>query len=283
MRLEPKAPSPAWALLGLCDFETKNYEEALRHFDRSFIGEARDNPFARATRYHAALLLTKSGQFELALKRLAEISAPDTETSDIVRAIGLASLRITLLVTEIPESQYEFVDAVGHAVFDGNVRREKEAEAKFQALLAQYPKRPQLHYLHGQALLSSDTQAALREFEHEIEISPGHVPARLQIAFEYLKEGEPAKALPYARQAAVIEPGFFAAHAAAGQALMESGDLPNGIIELEKASALAPNSPETHMKLASAYAQAGREQDAKRERDIFAKLRNQIHSSVQQR
>jgi tetratricopeptide (TPR) repeat protein len=283
VQLEPKSPSPAWALLGLSEFETKDYAAALRHLDQSFVNEARDNPFARATRYHAALLLTKSGQFEVALKRLAEISAPDTETPDLVRAIGVAALRVPVFATEIPEEQYDFTDAVGHALFDRNVRREREAEARFQALLTQYPRRPQLHYLHGESLLSSDPQAAIGEFQKELELTPRHVPALLQIAFEFLKEGEPAKALPYAKQASAIEPAFFAAHAAAGQALVELNDLPGGIGELEKARTLAPNSPETHMKLASAYAQAGREQDAKREREIFARLRNQLHSNAQPR
>jgi len=283
VQLEPKAPSPAWALLGLSEFETKNYPEALRHFEHSFINEARDNPFARATRYHAAMLLTKSGQFELALKRLAEIAAPDTETPEIVRAIGVAALRMPILAIELPKAQQELADAVGHAVFDGNVRREKDADAKFRALLAQYPKRPELHYLYGASLLTSDPQAAIREFQTEIQISPRHVPARLQIAFEYLKEGEPAKALPLARQATTIDPASFVAHAAAGQALIDTGDLKGGIVELERARTLAPESPETHMKLASAYAQAGRNQDAAREREIFAKLRNLIHSSAQQR
>ena len=45
-------------------------------------------------------------------------------------------------------------------------------------------------------------------------------------------------------------------------------------VELEQACALAPDSPEMHRKLASAYAKAGRHKDATREREIFAKLRD---------
>ena len=280
LQLEPKSPPAAWALLGLCEFETKNYPDSLRHLEHSFIGEARDDPFARATRYHAAMLLTRSGQFEAALKHLSEISAPDSETPELIRAIGVAALRIPVLAPELPAAQRDISDQVGHALFDGYLRREKEADARYQALIAQYPTRPELHYLHGVALLSSDTSAALAEFQKEIEISPRHVPARLQTAFEFLKEGTAVKALPYTRQAVAIEPNSFVAHNAAGQALIESGDLKGGIVELEKARALAPASPETHLKLASAYSQAGREQDAAREREAFAKLRNIVHSAA---
>lgn len=275
VQLEPQAPPAAWALLGLCEFETKNYPESLRHLERSFLNEARDDPFARATRYHAALLLTKVGQYEAALSRLAQISAPDTEAPSLVRAIGVAGLRIPVIATDLPAAQQALADAVGHALFDGYVRLEKEAELKYRALLTQYPKHPELHYLHGVALLTSDTAAAIEELKREIEISPRHVAARLQIAFEYLKQGQPEKALGYAREAAALEPNAFAAHAAIGQALVDTGELANGIAELEKARGLAPGSPETHMKLASAYSKAGRDSDAAREREIFSKLRGQ--------
>jgi tetratricopeptide (TPR) repeat protein len=279
--LEPKAPPPAWALLGLSEFETKNYQDSLRHLERSFVGDTLENPFGRASRYHAALLLTKFGQFESALKLLAQLSAPDTETPELVRAIGVAALRIPLFATAVPPSQFEFTDAVGHAMFDGFVRRERDAEAEYQALLAKYPKFPELHHLHGVALLTSDPVAAIAEFKREIEISPRHVPARLQIAFEYMAEGKAAEALPYAREAVGIEPNLFVAHYALGQALVETGDLKAAITELERARSLAPDSVQTHAKLASAYAKAGRQEDAKREREVTLRLGNGADSSQQ--
>lgn len=274
VQLEPQAPPAAWALLGLCEFETKHFPESLRHLERSFINEARDNPFARAARYHAALLLTKTGRFEAALKRLAEIAAPDSESPELIRAIGVAGLRLALFATELPVAQQPSADQVGHALFNGYVRREKEAELEYQALLALYPQRPELHHLHGVALLTSDPTSAIEELKREIAISPRHVAARLQIAFEYLKQGDAAKALPFAREADALEPTSFAAHAALGQAFVDLDDLPRGILELEKARALAPDSPETHMKLASAYAKAGREKEAAQEREFFLKLRS---------
>ena len=93
------------------------------------------------------------------------------------RAIGVAALRMPILATEAPASQLEFIDSVGHAQFDILMRREREAEEKFQALLTQYPKRPELHHLHGVFLLSSDLKKAMEELQKEIEISPRHVPA----------------------------------------------------------------------------------------------------------
>ena len=271
--LEPQSPPAAWALLGLAEFETKNYQDSLQHLDRSFIGDSPSDPFGRAARYHAALLLTRSGQFEAALKRLAQISVPEAQTPEVTRAIGVAALRMPIFASDTPPAQQGIVDAVGAAMFDSFVRRERDAEAKFQELLKKYPERAELHHIHCVLLLTSDPEAAIRECRREIEISPRHVPARLQIAFELLKQGDGTKALPYAREALALDPGSFAAHNALGQAFAETGDLKRAIVELEKAVALAPDSAETHMSLASAYAKAGRAQDATREHEIFRKLR----------
>jgi tetratricopeptide (TPR) repeat protein len=271
-QLEPKAPGAAWALLGLSEFETKDYAESLKHLQRSWVQEARGDPFGRATRYHAALLYTRSGQFELALKQLSQIVEPNQDTPEMLRAIGTAALRMPILAADLPASEQEVADSAGRAVFEGFVRHEKEAEAMYQEILARYPNRAELHYLHGVALLTSDPQAAIAELSREIEISPRHIPARLQIAFEYLKQGEPAKALPFARESVSIDPKSFAAHAAMAQALADSADLNGAIAEYEKASNLAPDSAEIHRKLGSAYAQAGRDKEAAREREIFAKL-----------
>jgi len=63
------------------------------------------------------------------------------------------------------------------------------------------------------------------------------------------------------------------AHNALGRALVESGDLDNGIKELELSKQQAPGSPQTRIALASAYARAGRNEDAARERAEFLKLK----------
>jgi Flp pilus assembly protein TadD len=79
--------------------------------------------------------------------------------------------------------------------------------------------------------------------------------------------------VPYARQAAEIDPGSFVAHNALGRALVDSGELEKGIKELELARQQAPGSPQTRIALASAYAKAGRSEDAAHERAEFLKLK----------
>ncbi len=94
----------------------------------------------------------------------------------------------------------------------------------------------------------------------------------LQIAFEYLKRGDAASALPLAKQAVSVEPKSFAAHNAFGRALLDGGDVTGAIAQLEEGTKLAPDSPEMHFALARAYTRAGRRADAARERTEFLRL-----------
>ena len=270
--LDPKVGA-AWAFLGLCEYETKAYDEALVHLQKGrTLGLDESSQLSAVTRYHIALLLTRSGQFEAALEVLMKFAEQGNEGPDFVEAAGLAALRKPLLPKELPPMERELVLQVGHAVMDTGARRAAEAQKEFEDLVASHPKTPHLHYLFGSFLLTSDSDAGLHELKNELEISPGDLPALAQIAFEYLRRGDAAAALPYAQKAAESDPQSFIAHIALGRALVESGKLDQGIKELELCKQKSPGSPQTRFALASAYAKAGRKGDAARERTEFLKL-----------
>lgn len=271
--LDPKV-SPGWAFLGLCEYETKAYEEALAHLQRaSALGLDPGSQLSVVTGYHIALLLTRSERFEGALEVLIKFAQQGNEKPEFVEAAGLAALRKPLLPTELPPTERELVLRVGRAVVDTGARRPAEAQREFEDLVASYPKTRNLHYLFGSFLLTSNPDAGLVELKKELENSPRHVPALAQIAFEYLKRGDAAAAVPYAQKAVEIDPQSFIAHNAMGRALVESGNLDQGIKELELSRQQAPGSPQTRIALASAYAKAGRKEDAERERAEFLKLK----------
>jgi tetratricopeptide (TPR) repeat protein len=271
--LDAKVAS-AWAFLGLCEHQLKEYEQALVHLKRAIaLGLDETSHLSTVTQYHAALLLTRSGQFEGALEVLGRLAQRSEDSPAMVEAAGIAGLRKPLLPIELPPSDRELVLQVGRAVWDTGARRMSQAQKEFENLAANYPKTPNIHYLFGSFLILSDPDAGLLELKKELEVSPQSVPALLQIAFEYLRRSDAATALPYARQAAEIEPESFVAHNALGRALAESGDLEGGIRELEMSKKQAPGSPQTRIALASAYAKVGRNEDAARERAEFLKLK----------
>lgn len=271
--IEPKVGS-GWAALGLCEYGTKSYDESRAHLERARSLGLEGNPQLQAlTLYHAALLLTQSGEFEAALGILMRLAERGRETPALVEAAGMAGLGKALPPRELPPGERELVLQAGRAVMDAGARRQDEAHKEFESLVASYPKAPNIHYMYGSFLLSVDTEAALGELKKELEVSPRHVPALLQIAFEYLRQGDGAAALPYARRAAEINANSFGAHNALGRALVETGELEKGIQELELSKQEAPDTPQTHIALASAYAKAGRTEEAARERAEFRKLK----------
>lgn len=268
--------APGWALRGLSEFELKDYRASLDDLQRALrMGLDKVPPLAKVTRYHAALLLTKSSQFQNALQLFSQLAVLGADDRDTMLGTGLAGLRMPLFPAETPSPAEDFTYRVGHAIQLGGLRRELESRKEFEALIAEYPRQPELHNLLGQLLLPSDPDAALEQWKLELKISTEHLPAKLQIAFEYLKRGEASAGLPYARDAAALDPQSFVAHNALGRLLLASGDLTGGIAELEKAKKLAPESPDTRIELASAYAKAGRSQDAARERAEFLRLKNE--------
>jgi predicted Zn-dependent protease len=271
--LDPKV-AQGWALLGLCEYETKEYQHAGGHLERARKLGLTDNPqLDEVASYHEALVLTRFEQYEAALEMLIDLARRGAEKPAIIEAAGAAALRKPLLPSAIPDNERELILQVGRAVIDAGARRAAQAQKEFADLVAQHPETPHLHYLYGSFLLVGDPDAGLRQLKRELEISPRHVPDLLQIAFEYLKRGDDASAIPFAQKAAEIDPQSFVAHNALGRALVETGDLVKGIQELELSKSQAPDSPQTRIALASAYAKAGRTEEAARERAEFLKLK----------
>jgi tetratricopeptide (TPR) repeat protein len=258
----------------LCEFELKEYPAALDHLQRALRLGLDQAPLVKVTRYHAALLLTKSGHFTNALQLFSKLATDGADDRDTILGTGLAGLRLPMLPQDVPTERETYVYRVGHAIHESAMRREPEARKELETLIAENQGAPELHNLLGQVLVMSDPDAAIVEWKKELAISPGHNPAKLQLAFEYLKRGEAAAGLPFAREAVAKEPDSFVAHNALGRLLLGVGDQAAGISELELAKKLAPDSLDTRIELASAYAKAGRSQDAARERAEFLRLKN---------
>jgi len=272
--LKPESGA-GWALRGLSEFQAKDYAGSMRHLARGLsLGSVGNAEIRDAVYYHMAVLRIRASQFELAVEPLSALARVKTETPDLVAACGLFLLRLPLLPGDVPEAQRELVQAAGRAAFAA-LGLKAEASQRFEEALARHPDAPNLHYGYGGYLLQQGEEhaaAALDQFRKEIEVNPSSVYAPLEIAFELLKRGEHAEALPYAESAVRIAPGLFAGHHALGRALVETGAVPRGVRELEEAVRLAPQSPEMRAALARAYVMAGRREDAEKVREEYKRL-----------
>lgn len=269
----------AWGMLGLCEFQTREYDRAGDSLLRArSLGFGGNQELESVVRYHAALLYIRFAQFEVAFDVLAEFIMVGNESPKVIEAFGLTLLRMPFLPDELAPDKREEVMLAGQAGLDMAAHRLDEARPIFDTLLARYPNEPNVHYAFGVYMLKQDADAALKEFKRELEISPAHFPSMVQMAFEYLKRDEYNEALPLAEKAVQLAPKEFAARNVLGRVLLELGQIDRAIKELEEGTRIAPNSPEMHYALGRAYRRAGREPDAKREVDLFQKLQEQYNA-----
>ena len=272
LRLAPKNGA-AYAFLGLCEYGLKEYDRALQHLLQSRVLGIGDVPdLGDSARYHAAILMTRMEQYEQALETLGEFASTGNDNPRVIEAMGIATLRLPLLPVELPPDRREMVLMAGRASYMMATRNTASAEKAFEALTFRYPETPNVHYAFGVFLLQEKPDRALEEFKRELELQPQHPVSLMQMAYEYLKRGEPQAALPFATQAVEIAPKAFPARKALGQALLETGDIEGAIRELELGIKLAPESPGLHFTIARAYQRAGRQDDATRARNEFTRL-----------
>lgn len=265
---------PGFALLGLCEYQTKEYARALDHINEGRrLGLGEDPQAQRVVLFHAVLLLTRFQRYESAMQLLEKVLRTGGAGANVIEVAGLAGLRRPILPQDIPADEKDLINQAGRAVCAMAGKQPVEAQKYFTELLANYPKTPNVHYLYGSFLARSDEDGALREFQKELELNPKQADALVTVALEYEKRGEPEKAISYAQRAVEAAPDFFAAHGVLGRLLANSGEVEQGIKELEKAREQAPDSPQVHFSLAAAYSIAGKKEAAAHERGEFVRLK----------
>jgi predicted Zn-dependent protease len=284
----------AWAFRGLCEFRERRYDAALGSLEKiPSLGLPEGSPIAPVAQYHLGALLTRAGRFEESIRLLEALAAVTKQPAgDLIEALGLSLLRVPALPGDAaehnpeavrgpeaerrgPEAERHNPEAVrlaGRAAYLAATSDVDAARKLLGDLTARFPKEPNAHYAFGAFLLNSDADRALAEFRRELEVSPGSVAARLQLAFEYLKRNQFSEGLPYAREAVEAKPEDFAARHAYGRLLLGAGDVNEAVRQLEAAVRLASDSPQSRFALARAYSRAGRKQDSEREHAEFQRL-----------
>jgi tetratricopeptide (TPR) repeat protein len=286
VRTERKQPGPGFGMLGLSEFQLRHYTRALPDLERGIqLGLGTNPDFSRTVLYHDAVVNTLLHHPEIALQRLTLIAnlaaaahpeAPkDAVLSNVelLDAFGTAALQIRKLPADIPATQLPLVRKVGHTQALVALQDRVAAEEELKQVLASYGSDPGVHYVYGVFLLKEHPPLAVNEFRREIEISPSHDGARIQLALEFLRTADYTEGLKYAREAVALAPDNFVAHVACGRLWLALDKTDRALQELRTAVKLAPRSPDAHFALSQALSQAGRNDEAARERAEFARLK----------
>ncbi len=272
--LSPK-PGPAWALKGLCEFEMHDFERSSQDLQKWLHGNFHGSgDLTEVAAFHWALLLTRQSHFARALYVLAGRAQRKGESPVLVEAMGLASLRMPNLPEDYSPDLRERVWLAGKAAFYVSLHDFARGQEYAHRLLAEYGQQPEVHYLQGTLLrFQLEPARAAEEFRKELEISPQHVPAMLELAQFEIDSSGLTEALSLARHAAAIEPSNPDTHHILGRALLADGQAKESAQELEWAERLAPQSSALHFHLAAAYRELGRKEDAQREMDAYVSIK----------
>src|SRR5437016_8293626 len=263
---ERKQPGPGFAMLGLSEFQLAHYAKALAALETSLkLGTGADPAFIRDVLFHDGILNTQLGKPEIALQRLTlaanQIASAHPEAPkdavfanlELLDAFGIAALGIAKLPSGLTAAQIPLVRQAGRAQALIALQDRVVAETELQRLLALYPSEPGVHYMYGVYLLKEHPPLAINEFRREIEVSPSHDAARIQLALEFLRTGEYEQGLKYAREAVGLAPGNFVAHVACGRLWLELGKTDRALEELRTAVKLGPGSRDAHCALSQAF------------------------------
>jgi len=266
VQLDPSAPA-AWALLGLCEFEIRQFDSSLQHLKRAhmFAPPGSGGQLLDAANYHLALLLTRQGAYELSQEILLRVAEHVKDNSAMLVGCGLATLRIPILPDEVQPSQKEVVALAGKTFWDLSTGPPAAAQAGFAALLAKYPAFPNVHYLYGTYLAAHEPDKAAAQFLAELRLTPGSVPARVQLALRYLVEQRVEEALKMAREAVALSPDSVGTQLTLGRVLRAKGDHPAALRAFLEAKRLDTLSPEVRLYLATEYRALGMREDMRRE------------------
>lgn len=269
-------PAPAYAFLALCEYETRDYDRALQHFQTwAQKGSPGTDDLIHVASFHWAVLLTRQRQFSAALYLLDPAAKKLGASPALTEAMGLASLRIPNLPEDYPPEQRERVWLAGKAAFYSVIEEYSRAQDYADKLLLHYNHEPNVHYFRGTLLgFEGKNAAAMQEYQQELQLTPNHVPALVELALLHMNNQHPEEAVPLAEHAVALEPDDSRAHYALGCALLETNHVAESARELETAKNLAPDSGRIRFALAKAYQKLGRKEDAQRETNAFLALKD---------
>jgi len=272
----PKA-EPAYAFLGLCEYETRQYDAARRHFSQwAMKGSPGTSELIEVAFFHWALLLTQEGKFPEALYLLDNAVKHQGPNPLLVEAMGLAWMEMKNLPEDYPVNEREMVWLVGTASAFASKDNYPRAQEYAERLVSRYGQRPKVHYFRGMLYaFNKQQEGAEQELRRELEISSNWVPAMIQLAIAQSSlRAQLDEAASYAAKAVSLEPNNPLAYYALGVVLMLQGKNQQGAEELERAAKLKPGSARVHFQLANAYRRLGRMKDFDREKALFEALKD---------
>lgn len=273
-RLTELAPdnSLGFALLGLCEFELSDWDNAALHLNKALNRGNLPDQMGQVSAYDLGLVLLHKRNRDGAILtfRMLMHQAPDYPNLTI--ALGAAELNLQAL----PSAQdpvYAATQMAGEAAVAVLRDQPRDAEKLYRQLIAQFPSQPFVHLCLGLFLESEHRDSeADDELTAETKLNPKSATAWLWLARVALVEQDAEKARSAAARAHALEPDNPVALLVEGRSYILEHQWEQALPPLQEAEKLAPQSSEVHFALASAYSALHRSEAAAQERQLFLQV-----------
>ena len=275
-RLDPQHGAP-WAMLGLCDFELRDFGSSLDHLQEGRSLGLPNQNLEEVALYTEAQDLLVLDEFAQATHLLKAFALHHRPSPGIVAALGLAALHLPLLpatykVVLEPRRQ-TLVERMGEEAFLFQGDDKTKAQTAMTGILRDFPSAAYVHFNAGllrEAL--NDLPAARTEFLQELKIDADNVPDRLELAALDADQDHMAEGLAQARAAERLDPQSFATHYVVGYLYFRQQQWQAAAQELQQSEALQPADSQVRYTLAQVYLRLHRNRDALREEQAFRRL-----------
>src|SRR5205085_11124543 len=199
--LDP-ANGTAHAMLGLCQFELRQDEPALKNLLKAEqLGVIKNEELRHVALYHMGILELRTRKFGDGKETLDQLAKLGVRSKELTTALGLAALLIT--PKEAPPEGTpgsRVIDRTGEAEALLAAKDYDQAKQAYVQLTAEYPAYPNLHFAFGRLLLeTNETDAAVEQFQLELKRDPQNVSSLLEIA-AVRYQVDSLEALPYAEK-----------------------------------------------------------------------------------
>jgi eukaryotic-like serine/threonine-protein kinase len=148
-----------------------------------------------------------------------------------------------------------------------------KAEEDFKQVIALNPNYAEAHHQYGAFYLPmmGRPMEGVAEMKLAQQLDPVNPAIDVSVCLPYYFARQYDQSIAQAHKAIDMFPNFFLPHLALGQALIQKGDYPTGIEEIEKGKAMEPTPPSIG-QLGYAYAKSGRKDEAHK---LLADLKEQ--------
>jgi tetratricopeptide (TPR) repeat protein len=128
------------------------------------------------------------------------------------------------------------------------------------------------------ALKQGKLDVSADQFQQELSVNPGYIPAEYQLGFVKLEMHQTDAAIPLLQDVVSRQPTHSDAHYELGKALLDQGKVKDAIQDLETSIRLQPTDY-AYYQLSVAYRRDGRANEAEQAMLMYQKLRPKPQAS----